>query len=494
MLPLNVSEIVRAVRGSLVIGDPAITLTPPHTTDFPTQTSHVPWPPSGISIDSRTAQKGDFFFALKGENFDGHHFLNEAIRKGVSLCFISEIPQSLNVQLYDFPTIIKVSDTRNALKLLAKLYREKFGSKICRVSVSGSCGKTTVKEMIAQILRSGYPTAFSPGNYNNEIGCPLSIFYMSPEQTYGVFEIGSSKKGEVQELSALVEPRVTVVTNIRLEHSETFGDLKEIAQGESESLPFLPEEGCAALPHDDSFFNFLRSRVPPKCHVKSFGFSNQSSVYPTDISLHANKTRFTVTHQDTPGKVREQFECEIPVLGKFNVLNALAAIAACLFLKIPIGRIQEGLKHFRSLPLRFQMIEFNGGGLIVNDSYNANPGSVRSSLESFAESFPNRQKCVVMGDMLELGAFSQKEHLEIGKLLQNLPLSNVILFGNETKTIYDYLRSQPVQNQTAVYTKDRKELLKIVQPLANQDHVILFKASRSMRLEEIVEKIVKNSS
>lgn len=501
MKPLTIAEIIAATQGILVIGDPQTVVgqepqAESDKTDHAIQYQNTlpNWPPYGVSIDSRTLRRGDIFFAIIGDRFDGHRFINESVQKGASVCIVSHVPSTLNINLSNVTTIIKVKDTKKALADCAKYYKIKYGANSQTISISGSCGKTTVKEMIAQILSCAAPTIYSPGNYNNDIGCPLSLFSINPKYTYSVFEIGGSAKGDVKKLAEIVSPQVAVITNIKLEHTATFGTLEDIAEGESEVLPFLPDHGWAVLPFDDLFFTFLKSKTPKNTLLKSFGFSKNASVYISQFSTWPGPTQFTIIHQDSKGTILDQFECTLPVMGKFNILNACAAAATCFCLKIPAETIQKGLTRFSPPQMRFQLIHLDNNVVLVNDSYNANPGSMRSALESFVECFADKQRCVILGDMLELGEISNKEHYSLGNFLAGLPLSKVILYGPHSKFIAEGARNSMLDDRVMTHCTDKDALLLKIKSLLLPGTAILFKASRGMHLDELIKELSKAHS
>lgn len=471
---MTLQEIVRATLGLLVIGDPRMNVG------------------EGVSTDSRTLKRGDIFFALKGEKFDGHRYLDDVLKKGASLCVLSQIPGDLVISPSRLSALVKVRDTKRSLGDLAKFYRVKYGEKIKRVAIAGSSGKTTVKDMIAQILGRSAPTVYSLGNFNNEIGCPISVLRLDPSHVYGVFEIGASARGEVQRLSEIVSPRVAVITNIGLEHTETFGTLENIAEGEMEILSAIEEGGTAVLPAEDAFFDLMKKRLPEKVRVSSFGLTPKADVYAEDISTWPGPTQFTLVHKT--GGVPEKIPCKLPVPGRFNVLNAASASAAALALGIPGNVISEALSEFKPSPMRFEVISLRGDVTLVNDSYNANPGSARSSMEGFVESFSAKRLGLVLGDMLELGEISSREHENLGKFLAGFPFTSVFLFGAQSKFTLQGAKKALVDPKAVTHCPDKDALLGEIEKFLQPGTAVLFKASRGMRLEEIIKKIIERRS
>lgn len=482
---LSVSEIIQATQGTLIMGDPRTTVEVLSPKDS-RRKEHL-----RVSIDSRTLRRGDIFFAIKGEKFDGNQFIDDVIRKGASICVIREIPPSLVISNTKYTNIIKVKNPREALGDCARIWRLKMGNNIQQLGISGSCGKTTIKELITHILSKVGPTVSSTGNFNNEVGCPLSIFSMKNTHKFGVFEMGACRVNEVKYLSQIVLPRIGVVTNINIEHSATFGNLEKIAEGESEILQSLPDNGWAILPFDDSFFEFLKSRLPKNrsIKVKSFGLSKSASVYAKDISVWPQPTKFTLVHQNDREEILDEVRCTLTAAGRFNIMNACAAAAACLALGVQPNVIAEAFSDFIIPPMRFQILKLKGGAIVVNDCYNANPGSMRIALESFIESFPDKKLCVVLGDMLELGEISSNEHRLLGKSLAGFPLSRVVLFGPQSRYTSEGAKNFFVNENVIQYCEDRQSLENAARSLVKPGTATLFKASRDMRFEEIIEKI-----
>jgi len=473
---MTLSEIEQAAQGLLVVGNPQMEV----------------GQGAKVSIDSRTLQQGDIFFALKGQKTDGHVHLEDSIKKGASLCVVSQISEDIIRRTPPSTAILKVKEPQRSLGDVAKFYREKYGAGTARVGIAGSCGKTTVKEMIASILKQAAETVASPGNFNNEIGCPLSIFGLKPSHVYGVFEIGASGRGEVGRLANILAPHAAVITNIRLEHTETFGTLQDIAEGEAEILQALESGGTAVLPREDPFFDFLAGKIPAEKRVKimSFGFSSQAHVSAQDISAGPGPVKFVLVHRDNYGKTKAEIPCTLPVLGRFNVMNACAAAGAALALGVRSEKIAIGLKNFSLTPMRFEILRLKDDIVLVNDAYNSNPGSVRTSLEAFVEAFSNRRIVVVLGDMLELGEISRQEHESLGKFLTGFPLTQIILFGPQSKFIYEAAQKTLGNSKSVIHCEDKESLLKSVRQALQPATAMLFKASRGIHLEETIQKVM----
>ncbi len=473
MLPITISEIVRSTEGTLVVGDPQGIAS------------------NGLSINSKNIQPGVIFLAIRGEKFDGHNFVNECLANGADTLILSKTPQNLNINLFNLKGVVQVKDTRRALGDLAKYYRHKHGKGTRVVGISGSSGKTSVKEMTAQILALAGKTLSSPGNFNNEIGCPLAVLNLTDEHQYAVFEFGSSALGEVRRLAEIVRPDIAVVTNIFLEHTETFGTIDQIAEGESEIFSALAANGTAILPRDDAQFNFLKSKVPSSAKITSFGFSDNASVRITHFSAWPGPTKFRIVHQDDSGAVLSQIDCTLPVIGRVNALNAAAACAVAFSLDVDPRHIQKALAEYRPPGMRFQTLHFDNGLIVVNDSYNANPGSMRAAIDGFVESYPDRRRILVLGDMLELGEISRREHYELGKYVSQKPVDKIILYGSQSKLTFEGAKDSLMSEDNLSYCATEDVLVSEVESLLSPENVIFFKASRGMHLEKVVQGILE---
>ncbi|MBI2119671.1 MAG: UDP-N-acetylmuramoyl-tripeptide--D-alanyl-D-alanine ligase [Elusimicrobia bacterium] len=488
MQALTLSEIVKATEGTLILGDPEVKIG-----ESKIQNKMNDLRTSGVSIDTRHLKPGDIFFALKGTRDDGHAFIKDAAKKGAKLCMIETIPQDLSFYLTNFPAIIQVPDTKKSLKRLAQYYRKKVGSQTKIISINGSCGKTTVKEMTAQILKNFAPTVWSPGNFNNEIGCPLSIFLLNQKHLFGVFEIGSSAVGEVETLSKIVCPDLSILTQIGLEHTATFGNLENIAGGESEVFSYLAPSGIAVLPRDDAYFELLKTKVPKECEIKTFGFSQDSTCSIQNYTTSQEGAQFRLNFMEEKFKHLKNLDFKIPLMGKINVLNACASITACLSLNVPPDSIQKSLKNFMPPDMRFQKIQLKDGTVLINDSYNSNPSSLKSSLECFMESFSGKKKVAVLGDMLELGKISKEEHFKIGQFLKSCGFEKILLTGKESyEIVRGYKENNPNQNKM-LHCENKNSLFLETKKTLGKNHAILFKASRSIHLEEVIEEIIKTA-
>lgn len=453
---LKLSEVIKATGGKTSFKGPDI--------EF-----------SGISTDSRSIKRGDLFIAISGKKFDGNAFALEALKKGakgiVSPKNIAGIPNG--------KVLIKVPDTMISLHDLALFYRKKMSAKI--IGVTGSSGKTTTKDMIASILKQAGPTVKTEENFNNEIGVPLTIFKIRKRHKYAVIEMGMQEKGEISLLSKITEPDAAVITNIGKAHLKNFRDEKDIALSKSEIFDHMNKNGAVVLNADDKYFPLINKKAELK-RKYSFGLSKKASVFPTDLAESGDSSAFAVKFKGSLLKIK------VPVPGAHNVYNALAAIALSKALGIGGNKISKGISNFRPSSRRTIISYLRNGAKIINDSYNANPSSMKAALVMLSKQGKRakNRRIAVIADMLELGKDSVREHKNIGRLASSLGIDIVVATGRLGR-FYENKRS----SKTKFYYAKNNDLLadKLKKIMRNGD-IILLKASRGMKLDEVCQKII----
>jgi len=425
-----------------------------------------------ICTDSRSFQPGQVFWALRGERFDGHDFVDEALSKGGMAAVIDQSwhqEHGKPVRVY-----LPVGDTRKALLVLAKNYAARF--RIPKIAVTGSNGKTTTKEMIAAILRPSGPTLVTQGNLNNDIGVPLTLFELKSTHRYAVVEIGTNHPGEIRPLSEAVHPGLAVITNIGDSHLEHFGSREKVMEEKLSILAGLGERGVLALNVDDPLLaNF---RGTSKIRLLTFGV-HRGQIRAQDLEFSDDGCAgFKVG--------RTHFRLAVP--GKHMVYNALAAIAVGTHLRIPKSQMAEALSRFTGAKNRMQ-IKKMGPITLLDDCYNANPSSMRAALETLG-SFQNASRRIaVLGDMLELGETGPKMHTEIGKSLAEMGVDKVFTFGSLSRFINQGARSKGMSPQSAQHFSDFDLMAgELIHQLGAGD-VILVKGSRGMKLERVGEAL-----
>jgi len=461
----KIKELIKTISGKIIQGDQDCLI-------------------KGISIDSRTLIPGDLFFAIIGPNFDGHNFIVEAFRKGAVGSVVCKGANTLlqNEQIEKSKIIIEVKDTLSALQDWSKHYKDKFNT--FNVCVTGSNGKTTTKEIIAHILSQKFPLLKSSGNYNNEIGIPLTLLQLNKSHKLLVTEMGMRGLGEIKTLTNFITPDLAVLTNIGEAHIGLLGSKDNIFKAKSELLQSLNSDGIAVINRDDPYFLKTLEIVKNK-KVYTFGIENRSDIMADNISIVSDKgTRFTLVMQN--GKSKEIY---FPLLGRHNIYNALAAAAAAFALGIELNLIEKGLSSFKPLDLHMQLSNFYNGIKILNDSYNASPLSVKSALETLAEVAQKNIKIAILGDMLELGEKTDFYHREIGKEVAKLSIDILITVGPGGKIIAQSSKEEGMAEER-VFSFEKNEkinLSKKLLSLTKPGDYILLKGSREMKMEEILE-------
>ncbi len=450
-------DLIKATQGKFIFGDPNL-------------------PIVSVSTDSRKISKGDIFFALKGKKYDGHQFVKEAIEKGASGVVVTSINDNDIKGFFPYiPAIVLVNDTLKAFGDFAGYYRKLFSPKM--ICVTGSNGKTTTKEMIFSILKSAGKTLANFGSYNNFIGVPMTLLDLGSEHEYCVLELGISLKGEIERLVEIAKPEVGVITNIGSTHLEFLDNKQQVFEEKIKLINALPEDGIAVLNRDDQMLSNFINKV--KCKKFTFGLNSLSDVYAKKIVIKDKGINFDIHFRD-----KEKINVNLSTIGRFNIENALAASAVCYSIGIDPETIKKSLDNFISPLMRMEKVENPFGAVIINDAYNANPDSMRQSISSFLSVYKDKKKILVLGDMLELGEYSQEEHILLGEFLKELPVDEIYFFGNEISIIKD-----KVDIENSYFFDNPIDIIARLKSKLNKDYAVLFKASRAIGLEKIIEGI-----
>lgn len=423
------------------------------------------FPLTGICIDSRQVKPGNLFFAIRGERFDGHDFIDEAVSKGAAAVVCSRENVNPVFQL-------RVADTLKALADLACAHRRTLSCSI--IALTGSNGKTTVKEMIASILPK--PSFATPGNLNNHIGVPLSVLQINPTHRYGVLELGANHPGEIAHTVAIAKPKVTLINNIAPAHVEGFGSIEGVARAKGEIYQGLDSDGTAVINNDDDYRDFWNELLKGK---KTLRFSRQSSE-----AIHARDIGFNDDGQACFKLVTPAGEASIQlqVAGMHNVSNALAAAACAHALDIPLADIAAGLCQFKGVSGRMTYRQGINQSLIIDDTYNANLRSVLSGLAVLAER--KGRRIFVFGDMGELGEYTSAHHQEVGVEARRLGIDSMLTVG-----VHSELSSKAFGAGGKHYSS-QSELVKELLPYLDCETTVLVKGSRSSAMEKIVQQII----
>lgn len=423
----------------------------------------------GASNDSRGVQPGQLFVALQSTR-DGHDFIPGAMERGAAACLCSR-------RVGDYPAIY-VADPRKALGDIAREELKRIGAKV--VAVTGSVGKGTTKEMIASALEGVYRVAKTPANHNNDIGMPMAILAMPLDTEVAVLEMGMNHFGEIAYLSSIGHPDVAVIVNIGTAHIEFLGSQEGIRSAKMEIVKGMNEKGMLLLNGDDTLLRNLEPK--PLQRITYFGKSEGCDVRAFDVRQDGQYLRFRAE----AGKL--SIPVELMLEGEHYVSDALAAVAAALKLVVPSDKIGENLSHFHNLSGRQEIFEV-GGYTIIKDCYNAGPESMAAALSVLGNK-PGR-KIAVLGDMLELGDCTQAEHYRIGRIAAE-KADLVFAYGNHAARVKDGTITGGMPENRGMAFESQDELLAALKRMARPGDVLLFKASRGMHLERVLEAFLKD--
>ncbi len=436
-----------------------------------------------IETDTRTLNPGALFVAIKGENFDGHDFVTEAINKGArGIIFEDYIKISQLIEKFPDVPFVGVKSTRKALGDLALFRRKLFNGSV--VAITGSNGKTSTKEMTALVLSAKFQVFKTPHNWNNDIGVPLSVFQISDNDDIAVLELGINHTGEMRELARVALPDVGLITNVQPAHLEGLSSEDKVLEEKVLLWDNLSDNGVIVTNFDDA--RLMKRAEATGKKIISFGMGDGADVHAKDISITMEGTEFTVEYNG------ERERVSFSAYGQHHVLNALAAIAVGTHFGVSLIDVAHKLSGWSPVSHRMQKIELSDGTVIFDDCYNANPGSMQRAIETVSHiAFQyNRPFVAVVGDMKELGDNSVAFHEQIGEKLAASPVKSVISIGEFGKVISE--KAKQKRSDMQVFSAETHE--GIVDWLKSnwiEGAVILFKASRSMTLEKAIEPLIQ---
>ncbi|MCC4313571.1 UDP-N-acetylmuramoyl-tripeptide--D-alanyl-D-alanine ligase [Carnobacterium maltaromaticum] len=429
-----------------------------------------------VEFDSRKLEKGSLFVPLKGDN-DGHDYIQSAIEKGASAAFWSEAIEKAPV---GFPVLV-VEDTLKALQDLAKYYLKVVNPKV--VGITGSNGKTTTKDMTEAVIRSKFKVHKTQGNFNNHIGLPMTILEMPSSTEVIILEMGMNHAGEIKVLSELAEPDVAVITMIGESHIEYLGSRKGIAAAKMEIVAGLKKNGTLIYPGEEELLSPLVQELEPKQRI-TFGTGKTNNMYPVTIEPGMYQTKFTTN-------VAPEIECSIPVLGTYNVTNAMAALMVGFTLGISVEVASPELAKFNLTKNRTEWLAGINDSMILNDAYNANPTAMKAVLDNFSELMNEGRKIAVLGDMLELGETSRELHASVVGHIQSTKIDEVFLFGHEMAVLYEALKETYPVEQLHYFEDDKLTLITSLKKSIKRDDFVLVKSSLGTDLLAVVVELTK---
>lgn len=432
-----------------------------------------------ISTDSRTMAEGALFIALKGERFDGHQFVVDALEKKAGGVLIEEGKiGGFNWRGYPAQSVITVRDTLYALGDIARGRRRRFGMPV--VALTGSNGKTTTKEMISACLETTFPVLKTRGNLNNLIGLPLTLLDLTEKERVVVVEMGMSVLGEIRRLTEIAEPDVGLITNIQSAHLEGAGSLERIKEEKGELFRRMKKDGSILINQDDHRVVELGQEFEGQ--KITFGMDHSADVMARDVCLHGKEgTSFILVLEE------QEVEIRLPLLGRQFVYSALAAIATASLFGIDQGRVIEALEHFQAFPMRMELLSLGSGVTLINDTYNANPNSMELALETLSESKGEGRAIAVLGDMLELGEFADEAHRQLGRRVAERKIDFLVALGEKAPIVVKSAVDQGLTREQAKVAENHSEAVSVLRRILHEGDWILVKGSRGMRMEKVVE-------
>ena len=457
---MKISEIIRITKGRMVLGDPGTEIDP-----------------AGISTDSRTIGEGQFFLPLKGNNFDGEQFISEAFDKGAIGAFITVHGPSLAgrqaLSAIRDKIVIQVKDATDALQKLAHYNRMRF--RVPVIGVTGSNGKTTVKDMIAKVLSSKFNVLKNEGTKNNHIGVPLTLLKLNNSHDICVIEMGTNHRGEIRLLAGIASPTVAVITNIGPSHLEFLRDLKGVFAAKREILETLSRGSLAVINGDDEYLSTIKSKV---FKTMRFGFNLTNDFRASGVSTDGSGIKFTLN---------DKSPFTLNLIGAHNVSNALAAIAVAYNFDISYPDTKKALSEYSPAGMRLNARQV-GDIIVIDDAYNSNPLSMRSAIETLA-GYPAKGRWIVSADMLELGRREEEFHKAIGEAIARSGFSGLITFGRLSRHTSLRALECGMDKNRVWHCSDRAKIADILKDSMDKGDAVLVKGSRAMKMEEVIKEI-----
>lgn len=455
MKEITVADILRICNGKLVIGKEETVCK-----DF--------------CQDTRQIHQGDVYVGIKGENLDGSLLYDEALKQGASICLIEDIPISEEVvKKYPQATIIIVENTIVSIQKLAMYKREFYDIPI--IAVTGSVGKTSTKDIIASVVSEKYNVLKTKGNYNNHIGLPLTLLGLK-DHTAVVVEMGMNDFGEIRTLTNIAKPTICVITNIGTAHIGKLGSRENILKAKLEILEGMKKDGTLIINNDNDLL-YKWNKNNKQYLVISFGIENPSDTQAININLQEFSSEFELPNKE---------KIKVPIAGIHFIYNALCAISVGKRLGISIEKIKKGIENFELSKNRMEKIETSSGITIISDCYNANYDSMKVALESLEKMTASR-KIAVLGDMLELGKYSQELHEKVGIEVSKCHLDFLITVGKESKAIVKKVKELGMPEDKIYENHELSQAIKTLDKIVKSGDILLIKASNGMKFNKLVE-------
>jgi len=431
-----------------------------------------------FSKDTRTIQKDDVYIGIKGERFDGNQLYKEAIKNGASVCILQDVKISeQEKEQYKYTSIILVEDTIKTLQEIAKKKRNMYNIPV--IAITGSVGKTSTKDIIANVMAKQFHILRTEGNLNNHIGLPLTILKLKDEEML-IVEMGMNQAGEIKRLTEIAKPDVAVITNVGTAHIGNLGTRENILKAKLEILEGLSKDGVVIINNDN---DMLHKWYEENCKKESqkiitYGIYQKSDVQAKNTELKEDESTFLAVYKD------KEIKIEVPIAGEHFVYNALCATAIAENYGIEEQKIQKGIKEFELSKKRMETYQI-GKYTIINDCYNANYDSMKAAIEHLGNT-KKETKIAILGDMLELGEYSEELHRKVGEEIQKNKINIVITVGFFSKYI-----NQMAKNSKNVHCETKEEAVEVAKKLMKPNTSILIKASNSMKFDEIANQLIE---
>ena len=452
ILDLNIQEVLEAVKGEYIVKN--------NDGIF-----------NKISTDTRKIEKDNLFIALKGANFNGNKYAITAIEKGASVVLVDEVLFNED-ELNNKGTVIKVKDTKTALADLARYYRKKLGIKV--VGITGSTGKTSTKDLIAAFLSGKYKVFKTQGNFNNEIGLPLMIFELNKDYDIAVLEMGTSNFGEINTLASIALPDIAAITNVGVAHIEYLKTRENILKEKMSISDFFENNNYLVLNCENDMLATVKDEEYKDATIQRTGYDKQYNLYADNLELTSETTSFDAVYG------HERYRFKLNMVGEHNVLNALLGIQISKDFGLTFEEMEKGLDNFKATSMRLEFIK-SDQFTIINDSYNANPDSMKAAL-NVLKSYTGNRKIAVLGTMGELGDHANTAHKEVGEFAKGN--ADILLTTGDYK--YNYKEGFG-ENTLTFDTKE--DLINSLKDMITENDTILIKASRSAKFEEIIKEL-----
>ena len=463
MKNLKIKDIVKATKGELIVGNKEAIC-------------------KKYSKDTRTIKSGDCYIGIKGESFDGNLFWEKALENGADTVVIQGVEfTEQDKTKWKNKNIIKVQDTMEALYSIARAKRELYDIPV--IAITGSVGKTSTKDMIYSVLSQKYKTLKTEGNFNNDIGLPLTILKLR-EHEVAVIEMGMNHKREISKLTKIAKPQLAVITNVGTAHIGNLGSRENILNAKLEILEGM-QKPKIVINNDNDLLHEWKNNLKENIEVHTFGIENKSDCMAENIKKSENNSEFICNINN------EKIKINVPIGGDVFIINSLCAILVGKNLGLSDKQIQDGIENFELTKKRMEIIKLKNNITLINDSYNASLDSMKASIKYLSE-LKGKRKIAVLGDLFELGDYSEKIHRKIGEEIVKNKIDLLYLIGENSKYIKDEALKNGMNKNNIFYFNSKNEIINNLKNIMTENDIVLFKASNGMRLFEIVEELKKD--